>query len=64
MIQPVYCPRCGAIMERRVVDDRDREVCPACVNKRAVMLRLFRFLAPYKTQAILSAEAARNATSR
>jgi 8-oxo-dGTP diphosphatase len=30
MIQPVYCPRCGAIMERRVVDDRDREVCPAC----------------------------------
>jgi ADP-ribose pyrophosphatase YjhB (NUDIX family)/GNAT superfamily N-acetyltransferase len=30
MSQPVYCPRCGTLMERRVVDDREREVCPAC----------------------------------
>jgi 8-oxo-dGTP diphosphatase len=30
MTQPVYCPRCGTLMERRVVDDREREVCPAC----------------------------------
>jgi 8-oxo-dGTP diphosphatase len=30
MSQPVYCPRCGTLMERRLVDDRDREVCPAC----------------------------------
>src|SRR5689334_17944395 len=30
MTQPVYCPRCGALMERRVVDDRERDVCPAC----------------------------------
>jgi 8-oxo-dGTP diphosphatase len=30
MPQPVYCPRCGTLMERRVIDDRDREVCPAC----------------------------------
>ncbi|HZT43119.1 MAG TPA: ABC transporter transmembrane domain-containing protein [Chthonomonadaceae bacterium] len=43
-----YCPRC-----KRVLPE-DTEVCPACVNKRAVMLRLFRFLAPYKLQAIAS----------
>ncbi len=30
MTQPVYCPRCGTLMERRVIDERDREVCPAC----------------------------------
>ncbi|HZP80744.1 MAG TPA: ABC transporter transmembrane domain-containing protein [Chthonomonadaceae bacterium] len=41
-----HCPRC----KRRLPDDS--EVCPACVNKRAVMLRLFQFLAPYKWQAI------------
>ncbi len=40
------CPKC----QRRLPDDT--EVCPACVNKRAVMLRLFQFLAPYKSQAI------------
>jgi 8-oxo-dGTP diphosphatase len=30
MTQPVYCPRCGTLMERRVMDNREREVCPAC----------------------------------
>ncbi|MEP7190113.1 MAG: NUDIX hydrolase [Roseiflexaceae bacterium] len=30
MTQPVYCPRCGTPMERRIIDDREREVCPAC----------------------------------
>ena len=40
------CPKC----HRRLPDDT--EVCPACVNKRAVMLRLFQFLAPYKAQAV------------
>jgi 8-oxo-dGTP diphosphatase len=30
MAQPVYCPRCGTLMEHRLVDDRDREVCPTC----------------------------------
>ncbi len=30
MIQPVYCLRCGTLMEQRVIDDREREVCPAC----------------------------------
>ena len=40
------CPKC-----RRVLPE-DTEVCPACVNKRAVMLRLFQFLAPYKQLAV------------
>ncbi len=44
-----HCPKC-----KRVLPE-DTAVCPACVNKRAVMLRLFRFLEPYKGQAILSA---------
>jgi len=43
-----HCPKC-----KRVLPE-DSDVCPACVNKRAVMLRLFRFLAPYKKQAALS----------
>jgi ADP-ribose pyrophosphatase YjhB (NUDIX family)/GNAT superfamily N-acetyltransferase len=30
MTQPVYCPRCGTLMELRAVDDREREICPAC----------------------------------
>jgi 8-oxo-dGTP diphosphatase len=30
MSQQTYCPRCGTLMERRLVEDRDREVCPAC----------------------------------
>ena len=30
MSQQTYCPRCGTLMERRIIDDREREVCPAC----------------------------------
>lgn len=30
MAQAVFCARCGAAMERRVLDDRERDVCPAC----------------------------------
>jgi ATP-binding cassette subfamily B protein len=39
------CPRC----QRPLPDDTS--VCPACVNKRAVLLRLFRFLKPHRLQA-------------
>jgi len=42
------CPKC----QRRLPDDT--EVCPSCIDKRAVMLRLFQFLAPYKVQAFSS----------
>jgi ADP-ribose pyrophosphatase YjhB (NUDIX family)/GNAT superfamily N-acetyltransferase len=30
MNQPVYCPRCGALTERRFTEGREREGCPAC----------------------------------
>lgn len=40
------CPKCQRVLPR------DTDVCPACVNRRAVMLRLFRFLRPYKLQVI------------
>jgi 8-oxo-dGTP diphosphatase len=30
MAEQVYCPRCGTLLERRHVDDRERDVCPAC----------------------------------
>ncbi len=36
------CPRCKRVLP----EDSDR--CPGCMNKAAVMLRLFRFLRPYK----------------
>src|SRR5256885_12769582 len=38
------CPRCKRVLP----EDSDR--CPGCMNKRAVLLRLFRFLVPYKAQ--------------
>ena len=36
------CPKC-----KRVLPE-DSDVCPGCVNKRMVMLRLFKFMKPYK----------------
>jgi len=30
MAQPVYCARCGTLMRRQAIDDRERDVCPAC----------------------------------
>jgi ATP-binding cassette, subfamily B, bacterial len=42
------CKRCGRLIPE------DSDICEACVNKRAVLLRLFRFLAPYKVQAACS----------
>lgn len=43
-----HCPHC-----KRVLPE-DSDVCPACMDKRAVMIRLFRFLKPYKLQAFLT----------
>lgn len=40
------CPKCKRVLPS------DTDVCPACINKRAVMLRLFRFLAPYRGMAL------------
>ncbi len=38
------CPRCKRVLEE------DSDVCEACLDKRGVMFRLFRFLRPYKLQ--------------
>lgn len=42
------CPKC-----KRVLPEGS-DVCRACIDARAVLLRLFRFLKPYKLQAVLS----------
>ena len=41
-----YCPKCGRVLPE------DNETCKACLDKRAVLIRLFRFLKPYKAQAV------------
>ncbi len=38
------CPKCGRPLPK------ETRVCPACLDKRAVLVRLFRFLKPYKLQ--------------
>lgn len=40
-----YCPQCGRVLPE------DNETCKGCLDKRAVLIRLFRFLKPYKLQA-------------
>jgi len=42
------CPKCGRVLPE------GSDVCRACIDARAVMLRLFRYLRPYKWQAVLS----------
>lgn len=37
-----FCPRCHRLLPP------ETEVCPACIDKRATLIRLFSFLAPYK----------------
>jgi ATP-binding cassette subfamily B protein len=41
-----HCPTC-----KRPLPENS-QVCPACMDKRAVMVRLFRFLKPYRSQVI------------
>lgn len=37
------CPKCG-----RVYADQNRKICTYCINKSGVMVRLLKYLAPYK----------------
>jgi ATP-binding cassette subfamily B protein len=46
-LQKLRCDRCG-----RLLPERDG-VCPACVNRGRTLLRISRFMLPYKKQAIL-----------
>lgn len=40
-----YCPKCG-----RMYPDRERRICPNCMDKRNVMFRVFGYFKPYKVQ--------------
>ena len=40
-----YCPKCG-----RMYPDRERKVCPNCMDKRNVLFRVFGYFKPYKLQ--------------
>jgi ATP-binding cassette subfamily B protein len=42
------CPKCKRVLPENT------DVCRGCIDARAVLLRLFRFLKPYKLQAALS----------
>lgn len=46
-LQKLRCDRCG-----RLLPERDG-VCPACVNRGRTLLRISRFMLPYRKQAIL-----------
>lgn len=43
-----YCPKCG-----RIYPDRNRKICPKCLDKRSIILRIFSFAKNYKIQYIL-----------
>lgn len=38
-----YCPKCG-----RMYPDRSRKICPGCMNKKNVFLRVFGYFKPYR----------------
>jgi ATP-binding cassette subfamily B protein len=40
-----YCPKCG-----RMYPDRERKVCPNCMDKRNVFFRVFHYFKPYRVQ--------------
>jgi len=42
-----YCPKCG-----RMYPDRERKVCPNCMDKRNVFFRVFSYFKPYRLQFI------------
>lgn len=40
-----YCPKCG-----RMYPDQERKICPSCMDKKNVFLRMFGYFAPYRLQ--------------
>lgn len=43
-----YCPECG-----RMYPDRERKVCPNCMDKRNIFFRVFGYFRPYRLQFVL-----------
>ena len=44
-VREEFCPKCGTIYP-----DRNRKVCPKCMDKRKIFFRLGSFFAPYKAE--------------
>ena len=42
------CPKCGALYP-----DQERKICPRCIDKRSVFLRVMQYFMPYKGRLIL-----------
>ena len=42
------CPKCGALYP-----DQERKICPRCMDKRSVFLRVMQYFMPYKGRLIL-----------
>ena len=42
------CPKCGALYP-----DQERKICPRCMDKRSVFLRVLQYFMPYKGRLIL-----------
>lgn len=43
-----YCPKCG-----RMYPDRERKVCPNCMDKRNVFFRVFGYFKPYRVNFVI-----------
>lgn len=43
-----YCPKCG-----RMYPDRERKVCPNCMDKKSVFFRVFGYFRPYRGSFLL-----------
>lgn len=45
-----YCPKCG-----RMYPDRERKICPRCMDKRSVFMRSLAYFKPYAPRLVLMA---------
>ena len=43
-----FCPKCGTVYA-----EKDRKICPKCMDKRSIFFRLFEYFKPYKGLLIL-----------
>lgn len=43
-----YCPKCGMIYP-----DQERKVCPKCMNKGSILLRIVSYFKPYKFRLVI-----------
>ncbi len=46
--QEEYCPKCGSMYP-----DKDRKICPRCMDRRSVFIRSLSYFVPYKLKIII-----------